>query len=249
MNQYLLSLGCIGLITYQLPILTVQAQTRTMSESNIIVAQKNNSKNNKVEVSTQPPNSQTTGYSRRRAIRYRFECNSNNQTVLAIYQARRNRSGNIVSSWNKMTDRPLIQWTEEGTAEYNSQLTSKERCQEVTAKFNYHFLRNESRPQLPPLSEGIVDKRPVVCAAPEGSCNQDNILWVVKNDNKNTNGQIIQQLLSSLRGEASSQLIMESQDEQEIEISVINMENIIDTIIEQESTKLEIDRESKIPEK
>ncbi|MDY7003909.1 MAG: COP23 domain-containing protein [Cyanobacteriota bacterium] len=283
MNRYLLSLGCAGLVSYQLlaTILTAQAQIGTISKPNIIVAQENKSKKARTSISTQPPNSQTTGYSRRRAIRYRFECNSNNQTVLAIYQARRDRRGNIVSLWKKITDRPLIQWTKEGATELDSRLTPQrgnivslwkkitdrpliqwtkegateldsrltpqKRCQTVTANFNYHFLRIASRPRLPPLSEGILKEKAVICAAPEGGCNDNNVLWTLRNDNQNSNGQIIRQLLSALRGEASSSIIMESQDDEEIEVpSEVNMENIIDAIIEQESEKF--DEEDELPE-
>lgn len=240
MNRYLLSLACAGLVTYQLltTILTAQAQIGTISKPNIIVAQENKPKKARTSISTQSPSNQNTGYSRRRAIRYRFECNSNNQTVLAIYQARRDRRGNIVSLWKKITDRPLIKWTQEGATEFDSRLTPQKRCQTVTAKFNYHFLRNESRPRLPPLSKGVVNRMAVVCAAPKGSCNSNNVLWTLRNNNQDTN--VIQQLLSGLRGEASSSLIIESQDDEEIEVpSEVNMENIIDAIIEEESEKFD----------
>ena len=247
MNQYLLSIACAGLVTYQLlSTITAQAQIGTIFQSNIIVAQENKPKKAQTSTSTQSPSNQNTGYSRRRAIRYRFECNSNNQTVLAIYQARRNRRGNIVSAWKKITDRPLIQWTQAGATELDSRLTPQNRCQTATANFNYHFLRNESRPRLPPLSEGIINKKAVVCAAPEGDCNQNNVLWTLRNNNQNSNGQIIRQLLSALRGEASSTVIIESQDEDEELPSEVNMENIIDAIIEQESEKF--DEEDKLPE-
>lgn len=242
MNLYLLSLVCAGLITYQLPKLTAQAFVPTLAQSEILVAQENDKKNDNTNNSTEPAHDRNTGYSRRRAIKYQFECNSNNQTVLAIYQARRNRRGDIMSSWEKITERSLIQWTEEGAAEFSDRLTLKDRCQAVTANFNDHFLRNESRPRLPPLSEGIVDGMAVVCAAAEGNCNQNNVLWALKDNNKNTNGKIIRQLLSALRGEVSSQLIMESQDGEEIEMSSINMENLIDAIIEQESAKVDTEK-------
>ncbi|MDJ0553009.1 MAG: COP23 domain-containing protein [Microcoleaceae cyanobacterium MO_207.B10] len=239
MNIYLSFIVCAGLLTCQLPTLTAQALVATVPKPEILVAQENAPENTKRKTSPQPVNNRNTGYSRRQAIKYRFECNSNNQTVLAIYQARRNRRGNIVSSWEKITERPLIQWTKEGSAEFGEELTPEDRCQGVTANFNYHFLRTESRPRLPPLSEGTVNGRAVVCAAPEETCNQNNVLWTLRSNNKDTNGKIIKQLLSALRGEASSQLIMESQDEAEIEISSINMENLIDAIIDQESTKID----------
>ncbi|MGB3511902.1 MAG: COP23 domain-containing protein [Microcoleaceae cyanobacterium] len=230
MNLYLLSLACVSLVICQLSTLTAQALVTSLPKPNQVVAQENDS---------QPANNRNTGYSRRQAIKYRFECNSNNQTALAIYRARRNRKGDIVSSWEKITERPLIQWTQEGAAEFGDRLTPKDRCQEVTANFNYHFLRTPSRPKLPPLSEGSVNGKIVVCAASEGSCHQNNVLWILRSNNKNTNGKIIRQLVSALRGEASSELIMESQDVEEIEISSVNMENLIDTIIEQESAKID----------
>lgn len=179
---------------------------------------------------------QETGRSRRRDVRYRFECNSANQTVLALYKGTRSRSNPMVS-WRRAGERQLIQWTEAGAHEFDEQLTASDRCRAVTRRFNQHFLRQSNQPTLPPLSEGVVNGMPVVCAAAEGECNENNILWTLKAENRGTNGRIIAQLLSALKGEAGSGLILESEDD--LETTSVPMESLIDAIIMQESQRLD----------
>lgn len=179
---------------------------------------------------------QETGRSRRRDVRYRFECNSANQTILALYKGTRSRSSPRVS-WRRAGERQLIQWTEEGAQEFGGNLTARDRCRAVTTRFNQHFLRQSTQPTLPPLSEGVVHGMPVICAAESRECNPNNILWTLKPENRDTNGRIIAQLLSALKGEAGTGLILESEDD--LEITSIPMESLIDGIIMQESDRLD----------
>lgn len=179
---------------------------------------------------------QATGRSRRRDVRYRFECNPGNQTVLALYKGTRSRSSPRVS-WRRAGERQLVQWTDEGAQEFGEQFTARGRCRAVTTRFNQFFLRQSTRPTLPSLSEGMVNGMWVICAAAEGECGPDNVLWTLKQGNRGTNGRIIAQLLSALKGEAGSGLILESEDD--LEITSIPMDSLIDAIIIQESDRLD----------
>ena len=78
---------------------------------------------------------------------------------------------------------------------------------------------------------------PVICAAAEGECNPNNILWTLKPENRDTNGRIIAQLLSALKGEAGTGWILESEDD--LEITSVPMDSLIDGIIMQESDRLD----------
>ncbi|MGB3511901.1 MAG: COP23 domain-containing protein [Microcoleaceae cyanobacterium] len=137
--------------------------------------------------------------------------------MLVIYQARRNRQGEIVGSWETATKRPLVQWTQTGSLEFGEQYTPVVRCQAVTDRFNQHFLRGEGSGYLPPMSEGVFNGMAVVCAAKAGGCNSSNLLWTLRSNNRGTNGKIIMNLVSSLKGNASAQLIIESNNSENVE--------------------------------
>jgi hypothetical protein len=62
-------------------------------------------------------------------------------------------------------------------------------------------------------------------------------LWTLKPENRDTNGRIIAQLLSALKGEAGTGLILESEDD--LEITSVPMDSLIDAIIMQESDRLD----------
>ncbi|KOR34756.1 hypothetical protein AM228_22275 [Planktothricoides sp. SR001] len=97
-------------------------------------------------------------------------------------------------------------------------------------------MRQSAQPTLPPLSEGVVNGMPVICAAAEVECSPNNTLWTLKTENRDTNGRIIAQLLSALKGEAGTGLILESEDD--LEITSILIESLIDGIIMQKSDRL-----------
>lgn len=217
-----------GIMAGQISLFPPATARTTLEFSEILVTQETG------------PNSQTdrqaTGRSRRRDVRYRFECSADNQTVLALYKGSRSRSSRRVS-WRRVGERQLIQWTDEAAQEFGEEFTARSRCRAVTTKFNQHFLRQSNQPTLPPLSEGVVNGMPVICAATADQCNPDNILWTLKQGNRGTNGRIIAQLLSALKGEAGSGMILESEDD--LAITSIPMDGLIDALIIQESDRLD----------
>jgi hypothetical protein len=81
--------------------------------------------------------------------------------------------------------RPIIVWTEEGADEFPDRVTPLERAKTVTEKFNQHFIHNGSI-KIPSLSIGIVNGQSAVCAASEGNCRAENVLWALKPDNQNS---------------------------------------------------------------
>ncbi len=201
----------------QMLIINTEFSLAKSITSSTVLAQNSISNQNKSKNSTPSVNPKNIHYSRRYAYRYQFECTPENQTVLVIYQARRNRQGEIVTSWQETTKRPLVQWTETGSLEFGERYTPEVRCQAVTDRFNHHFLRGGGSAYLPPMSEGIFNGMAVVCAAKAGNCNSDNLLWTLRNQNRGTNGKIIMNLVSSLKGNASVPLIIESNDSENIE--------------------------------
>ncbi len=222
-----------GIIAVQIAQINLISNAQTPLRSGRFIAQETTPNSDSNSSQNQP---QETGRSRRRDVRYRFECNSANQTILALYKGTRSRSSSRVS-WHRAGERQLIQWTEEGAQEFGENLTARDRCRAVTTRFNQHFLRQSTQPNLPPLSEGFVHGMPVICAAAEGDCNANNILWTLKPENRDTNGRIIAQLLSALKGEAGTGLILESEDD--LEITSVPMDSLIDAIIMQESDRLD----------
>lgn len=221
-----------AMIAGHIPVLTTVTDATTLPLSETLVAEETTpTRENNPSRDRQP-----TGRSRRRDVRYRFECNTGNQTILALYKGRRSRSSQRVS-WRRAGERQLIQWTDRGAQEFGEQYTARSRCRAVTTKFNQQFLRQSTQPTLPPLSEGVVNGMAVICAAAEGECNAENILWTLRQGNRGTNGRIIAQLLSALKGEAGTGLILESEDD--LEITSIPMDNLIDAIIMQESDSLD----------
>lgn len=199
----------------KLCVVAIAAQVLMLS-TNLSLAQVSTSSDPQ-KSSTNSVNSQNIRYSRRYAYRYEFECTPDNQTELAIYQARRNRQGEIVGTWEKITNRPLIQWTQTGSLEFGDKYSPEVRCQAVTDRFNQHFLKGEGQADLPPLSEGILNGMAVVCAAKAGNCDSNNLLWTLKSNNRGTNGKIMINLVSSLKGDASASLIFESEDSEKVE--------------------------------
>ena len=192
-------------------------------------------------------NVENTGASSRRGVRYRFECNTENQTVLAMYLGRRS-FGTQQMHWRRFGDRTLIQWTDEGAGEFGDNITAEQRCRVVTTKFNQHFLRRRDNSSLPPISEGILNGRAVVCAANIGDCRPDNVLWTLKSDNQGSNGRIIAQLRSAIRGEAGGAPILESEDNQDgnLGANTIDMNSLIDELITLESAKLDAVEENSV---
>jgi len=189
-----------GIIAAQITQINLISNAKTPLRSGTFLAQEATPSTDSNPSQNQP---QETGRSRRRDVRYRFECNSANQTILALYKGTRSRSNSRVS-WHRAGERQLIQWTEEVAQEFGGDLTARDRCRAVTTRFNQHFLRQSTQATLPPLSEGLVHGMPVICAAAEGECNPNNILWTLKPENRDTNGRIIAQLLSALKGEAGT---------------------------------------------
>jgi len=222
-----------GMIAVQITQINFISNAKTTLPSRRFLAQETTPNIDSNSSQNQP---QETGRSRRRDVRYRFECNSGNQTILALYKGTRSRSSSRVS-WHRAGERQLIQWTEEGAQEFGGNLTASDRCRAVTTRFNQHFLRQSTQPTVPPLSEGVVHGMPVICAAESGECNPNNILWTLKPENRDTKGRIIAQLLSALKGEAGTGLILESEDD--LEITSIPMDSLIDGIIMQESDRLD----------
>lgn len=192
-------------------------------------------------------NVENTGVSSRRGVRYRFECNTENQTVLAMYLGRRS-FGTQQMHWRRFGDRTLIQWTDEGAWEFGDNITAEQRCRVVTTKFNQHFLRRQDNSTLPPISEGVLNGSPVVCAAPTGGCSPDNVLWTLKRDNQGTNGRIIAQLRAAIRGEAGGAPILESEDNQDSNLgaNIIDMNSLIDELITRETAKLDAGEDNSV---
>ncbi|MGK7922907.1 MAG: COP23 domain-containing protein [Trichodesmium sp.] len=211
-------------ILHKLCVVAIAAQVLILN-TGISLAQDTNLNRRLAEVSTSSDpqksstdavNPQNIRFSRRYAYRYKFECTPDNQTELAIYKARRNRQREIVGSWEKAANRPLIQWTQTGSLEFGDKYSPKVRCQAVTDRFNQHFLKGEGKPYLPPLSEGILNGMAVVCAAKAGGCNSSNLLWTLNSNNRGTNGKILIHLVSSLKGNASNSLIIEQRDSENV---------------------------------
>ncbi|NES77615.1 MULTISPECIES: COP23 domain-containing protein [unclassified Okeania] len=210
-HRKILPMVCAVAIAAQLLVIKVQSSFAQLTNSNTTVTQLSTSDDEPDNNPTPSVNPKKIRYSRRYAYKYKFDCTPENQTALVIYQARRSRQGEIVTSWKEATKRPLIQWTKGGSVEFGDKYTPEVRCQAVTDRFNQHFIQGE-KPKMPPLSEGVVNGMAVVCAAKAGGCNSSNLLWTLRNNNRATNGKILMNLVSSLRGNASASLIIESSD-------------------------------------
>lgn len=257
-HRKILPMVCAVAIAAQLLVIKVQSSFAQLTNLNTTVTQLNTSDDERDNSPTRSVNPQKIRYSRRYAYKYEFDCTPENQTALVVYQARRSRQGEIVTSWKEATKRPLIQWTQKGAVEFGDKYTPEVRCQAVTDRFNQHFLRG-GKPNMPPLSEGVVNGAAVVCAAKAGSCNSSNLLWTLRSNNRGTNGKILMNLVSSLKGNASASLIIESgnpenEENQSLEwvekLAVIDglkassvnqekmlevdMENLIDRVIEEQ---------------
>lgn len=215
-HQKILTIACVVAIAAQMLMINKPILAKTTLP--ILLAQ-NNTSDGTNNSSTRSVNPENIRYSRRYAYRYEFECSAENQTVLVIYQARRDRQGKILASWEKVDKRPLIQWTKTGSLEFGEQYTPDVRCQAVSDRFNQHFLRGEGSAYLPPMSEGVFNGMAVVCAAKAGNCNSTNLLWTLRSNNRGTNGKIIMNLVSALKGNASAPLIIESNDNENVENS------------------------------
>lgn len=100
--------------------------------------------------------------------------------------------------------RIIITFTEDGSAEFGDSYTPAKRARIITEKFNQHFIQNGNI-KVPSLSKGIVNGQAVVCAASQGNCNSDNVLWTLKSSNRRSD--IIAQLNLALKGEASAKVI------------------------------------------
>ena len=263
-QQKILPIVCLVAIAAQVLMLKTNSSFAELTNLNSTLAQLNTSGDHRDNTSTDSVNPKNIRFSRRYAYKYKFECTPDNQTELTIYQARRNRQGEIVGLWKKAANRPLIQWTETGSLEFGELYTPEVRCQAVTDRFNQHFLRG-GKPKMPPLSEGILNDMAVVCAAKAGGCDSSNLLWTLRSNNRGTNGKIMINLVSSLKGDASASLIFESSDLENVEnqgdewvkklvviddnlkaasvnqerILEVDMENLIDEVITEEQKKLE----------
>ncbi|MGD1712942.1 COP23 domain-containing protein [Hydrocoleum sp. CS-953] len=253
-------------IAAQILIVEAHSSLAKITNLNSRLAQLNTSGNELDNTSTNSVHPKNIRFSRRYAYKYKFECTPDNQTELAIYQARRNRQGQIIGLWKKAANRPLIQWTQTGSLEFGEKYPPEVRCQAVTDRFNQHFLRG-GKPKMPPLSEGILNGMAVVCAAKAGACNSSNLLWTLRSNNRGTNGKIMISLVSSLKGDASSSLIFESTDLVDVKnqgdewveklaviddslkaasvnqekILEVDMEKLIEEAITEEQKKLEIE--------
>ncbi len=248
-QQKILPIVCVVAIAAQILIVKAHSSLAKITNLNSTLAQLNTSGDVQEEGSTGSANPKNIRFSRRYAYKYKFECTPDNQTELAIYQARRNRQGEIVGSWKKAANRPLIQWTQTGSLEFGDKYSPEVRCQAVTDRFNQHFMRG-GKPKMPPLSEGILNGVAVVCAAKAGGCNSSNLLWTLSSKNRGTNGTIIVHIVSSLKGDASDRPITETPDyenlenqgptlnDQEIMLEV-DMEKLIEEAITEEQKKLE----------
>ncbi len=263
-QQKILPIVCLVAIAAQVLILKTNSSLAQLTNFNTKLAQMSTSGDVQEDGSTGSANPKNIRFSRRYAYKYNFECTPDNQTELAIYQARRNRQGEIVGAWKKAANRPLIQWTQTGSLEFGDKYTPEVRCQAVTDRFNQHFMRG-GKPKMPPLSEGILNDMAVVCAAKAGGCDSSNLLWTLRSNNRGTNGKILTHLVSSLKGKASTILIFESSDIENVEnqgdewveklvviddnlkaasvnqekILEVDMENLIYEVITEEQKKLE----------
>ncbi|NEO51953.1 MAG: hypothetical protein F6K54_01910 [Okeania sp. SIO3B5] len=215
-HRKILPMVCAVAIATQLLVIKVQSSFAQLTNLNTTVTQLGTSDEEADNSPTRSVNPQKIRYSRRYAYKYKFDCTPENQTTLVVYQARRSRQGEIVTSWKEATKRPLIQWTQTGSVEFGDKYTPEVRCQAVTDRFNQHFLRG-GKPNMPPLSEGVINGAAVVCAAKAGSCNSSNLLWTLRSNNRGTNGKILMNLVSSLKGNASTSLIIESSDAENVE--------------------------------
>ena len=134
--------------------------------------------------------------------------------------------------------RIIITFTKGGSSEFGDSYTPIQRANIITEKFNQHFIQNGNI-KIPSLSKGIVNRQAVVCAAPEGKCNSENILWTLKNANRRSD--IITQLNLALKGEAGA-VIYESEDPQvqkELE-NPINMTQLVDNVVADKVKELQI---------
>lgn len=154
-HRKILPMVCVVAIASQLLVIKVQSSFAQLTNLNTTVAQLSISDEEPDNTPTRSVNPKNIRYSRGYAYRYKFNCTPENQTALVIYQARRSRQGEIVTSWKEATKRPLIEWTQKGSVEFGDLYTSEVRCLEVIDRFNQHFLQGEGRAYLLPLSEGV----------------------------------------------------------------------------------------------
>jgi hypothetical protein len=139
-------------------------------------------------------------------IRYNFSCINGNTTALVARTAKK-----------QLSPTPVIVWTEAGSKEFGGQYSPSARCNEVTARFNQHFLKivspKGSSIRLPAMKIGQLNRQSVVCASND-ICTSSNLLWTLKKDNAKQGSIIISQLqnLINSKGKATVTPIFESEE-------------------------------------
>jgi Circadian oscillating protein COP23 len=167
-------------------------------------------------------------------VKYNFSCVNGSTTALIGRTAKK-----------QLSPAPMIVWTDAGSKEFGDKYSPTARCNEVTARFNQHFLKVSSAKgsalRLPAMRLGELNRMKVVCASND-TCTSSNLLWTLKKDNAKQGSIIISQLkdIINSKGKATSGPIFESEDNEDgvsLESDdVVEMEDVVATSI---TTKLE----------
>jgi Circadian oscillating protein COP23 len=203
------------------PAPTVAAPTTSPSVSTAAPVRKNLKKITKLDKLTA------------KKVRYNFSCINGSTTALVAKTAKK-----------QLSPTPVIVWTEAGSKEFGSQYSPSARCNEVTARFNQHFLKVSSAKgspiRLPEMRIGKLNRQSVVCASND-ICTSSNLLWTLKKDNAKQGSTIIAQLkdLIKSKGKATVGPILESEDEDAVSLESEDSVAMEDVVASSISTKLE----------
>ena len=93
---------------------------------------------------------------------------------------------------------PLIVWTAESTAYFGDEYSPKNRCDEVTERFNAAVDRNQGEFRTLLLTNGVMNGETVICAlgTQDTECSSSNLLFTLKPENAERSGEILSQLMA-----------------------------------------------------
>lgn len=166
-------------------------------------------------------------------VKYNFSCINGTTTALISKTAKK-----------QLSPVPVIVWTEAGSKEFGGKYSPIARCNEVTARFNQHFLKVSSAKgsplRLPAMKLGELNRLKVVCASND-ICTSSNLLWTLKKDNVKQGSLIISQLKDIIKskGKATSGPILESEDDDMVSLESENSVDMEDVVATSITTQLE----------
>jgi len=114
-----------------------------------------------------------------------------------------------VERGNITTKSPLITWE---TEEFGTEYTADKRCQIVSDKLTKAVAKYGNRLGTLQLTVGTLNNRKVVCVVNDGktSCNDDNTLFTLKQENSQNGQEVLNTIFRFAKGDSGSPHIREN---------------------------------------